>query len=201
MTKYTLLISIAADCDSSPDGINLKVERSNTKIKAIDISFYTLVIACFILGEYYHLRYPDVLLALGNVWIFLDAALKLVSGLLILYSLLKFKGFIKRIRKSNAGHYASERLMAVHFCIFSLFILANFGYCITYTIGVLNTDDWNNKLSNDDASSYCRYVITYDFFIGLMIVTNWMMICLFTYLSVKFSEPIEDYRSSFLLIF
>ena len=159
------------------------------------------MIACFILGEYYHLRYPDVLLALGNVWIFFDAALKLVSGLLILYSLLKFKGFVKRIRKSNAGHYDSERLMAVHFGIFSLFILANFGYCITYTIGVLNTDDWNNKLSNDDASSYCRYVITYDFFIGLMIVTNWMMICLFTYLSVKFSEPIEDYRSSFLLIF
>ena len=34
-----------------------------------------------------------------------------------------------------------------------------------------------------------------------MIVTNYAMLFLFIYLSVKFSKPLKDYRSSFLLVF
>ena len=60
------------------------------------------------------------------VWHLFDAVLKLMCGLLILYSLLKFKGLVKRMRQSNAAHFTDERLMTVHLGIFSLYILANF---------------------------------------------------------------------------
>ena len=65
-----------------------------------------------------------------------------ISGFLILYSLLKFQALRKGMRLSNAEFYASERLMTVHLGIFSLFILSNFGFCINYTIYVLNKKDW-----------------------------------------------------------
>ena len=68
------------------------------------------------------------------VYSFLDTALKLISGLLILYSLFKFNGLVMRMRQSNSAHFANERLMTVHFVIFSLFVLANFGSCIINTI-------------------------------------------------------------------
>ena len=118
-----------------------------------------------------------------------------MSGFLIVYSLLLFKGFVKKMRQSNADFFASERLMTVHFAVFVLFIIANFGICILITIefalGTLTYDDL----------SHCQYWITDAFFKGLLTFTNVLMLLLFTYLSVKFSEPLKDYRSKFLMLF
>ena len=115
--------------------------------------------------------------------------------------MIKFKGLLKTMRKSNADFFASERLMSFHFGIFALYILANFGICIRTLIAFLNYDNWSNNYANDDSSSFCRDRITFVFFNGLTIITNCLMVCLFIYLSVKFSEPLEDYRSSFILLF
>ena len=137
-----------------------------------------------------------------SAWFFFDAILKLMSGLLIVYSLLLFKGFVKKMRQSNADFFASERLMTVHFAVFVLFIIANFGICINISIEFVHLNEWYHKLfENDDASSLCRYQITDSFFKGLLFFTNVLMLFLFTYLSVKFSEPLKDYRSKFLMLF
>ena len=110
-------------------------------IKVLSILFYALVIACFILGEYYYVKFfplNGVTGLIHAVWHFSDSVLKLMTGILILYSLLKFKGFLKRMRRSNAAHFVNERLMTVHLSIFSLFILANFGDFINLTIYLTN---------------------------------------------------------------
>ena len=61
------------------------------------------------------------------------------------------------MRPSNVRHFASERLMTVHLSIFVMYILANLGGGINYTIYLINFQDWNYKLDNyDDASSWCR---------------------------------------------
>ena len=88
-----------------------------------------------------------------SAWFFFDAILKLMSGLLIVYSLLLFKGFVKKMRQSNADFFASERLMTVHFAVFVLFIIANFGICINISILYAL---YNRRL-DDGFSFYCRY--------------------------------------------
>ena len=88
-----------------------------------------------------------------SAWFFFDAILKLMSGLLIVYSLLLFKGFVKKMRQSNADFFASERLMTVHFAVFVLVIIANFGICINITIAFA----LDNRRLNDGFSFYCRY--------------------------------------------
>ena len=93
-----------------------------------------------------------------SAWFFFDAILKLMSGLLIVYSLLLFKGFVKKMRQSNADFFTSERLMTVHFAVFVMFIIANFGFCINYSIYLVRDNEWDSKISeNGDHSSFCRY--------------------------------------------
>ena len=57
---------------------------------------------------------------------------------------------------------------------------------------------WFTKRSQ---TMYCRNTISQIFFKDLISVTNYAMLCLFTYLSVKFSEPLENYQEKFLLLF
>ena len=186
---------------SYPDEIDAKTKRANMTIRVLNIVFYTLVLTCFIVGEYYYLNLHSVPDSLRTAWLFFDAILKLMSGFLIVYSLLLFKGFVKKMRQSNADFFTSEGLMTVHFAVFVLFIIANFGTCIRNSISLVRYNDWNNKYEENDASSFCRDKITDAFFSGLTIFTNVLMLFLFTYLSVKFSEPLQDYRSNFLMLF
>ena len=87
---------MAVDPNFNQNEIDAKSKRTQTTTRVINVIFYTLVIACAILGEYYWLSLSNF--ALYNAWIFSDAFLKLLSGFLILYSLLKFKALVKRMR-------------------------------------------------------------------------------------------------------
>jgi hypothetical protein len=83
---------------SNPNEIDAKAKRANNTIRFLNIIFYTLVIACFIVGGYFYLNLYHVSIACYNAWLFFDSVLKLISGLLIVYSLIKFKGLLKRMR-------------------------------------------------------------------------------------------------------
>ena len=96
VTQFTL-VRVTAEPNSDQNEIDANAKRTKTTIKVVSGIFYTLVIACAILGEYYFLDSSDPV-ALYNAWIFSDAFLKLLSGFLILYSLLKFKALVKRMR-------------------------------------------------------------------------------------------------------
>jgi IS4 transposase len=47
---------MAADKNSKYDEIDAKEKSINTAIRVLNIIFYTLVFACFIVGEYYYLN-------------------------------------------------------------------------------------------------------------------------------------------------
>ena len=143
----------------------------------------------------------DRFVPLENGWRLFDSGLKLMSGLLIFFSLVKFKRLLRKMRGPNKSFFANERLMTIHFGVFVLYIIGNFGEAIHPLIYLLNKNEWNAKYKEGDGSYLCRNMITHDVFTGLIISTNCVMLVLFTYLSVKFSEPLGDYRSSFLLLF
>jgi len=115
----------------------------------------------------------------------------------MVFSLLKFKSLVKTMQL-NRDFFAKERLMIVHLLIFLIYIVAIFGYCFTAKEIFVNNVAWWNQVYPDPA---CRFLITNTFFNVLISVTNSTMIILFTYLSVRFSEPLEDYRAEFLLLF
>lgn len=53
VTKFTL-IRMVANLNSDPDEIEAKAKRGRTSIKVFNGIFYTLVIACFTIGQYYY---------------------------------------------------------------------------------------------------------------------------------------------------
>lgn len=57
---------------------------------------------------------------------------------MILFALVKFKRLQRRIRRPNENFFANERLMTVHFCVFVMYILGNFGEVIHPTLYLLN---------------------------------------------------------------
>jgi len=67
-----------------------------------------------------------------------DSVLKLMSALLIFFSLVKFKKLLKKMRGPNKSFFANERLMAVHLSVFVLYIIGNFGEVIHPLIYLLN---------------------------------------------------------------
>lgn len=155
----------AGDPHFNTDEIEAMEKRTETTIKVLNIVFYTLVIACCTLGEYFWLNYPEASYALNDAWYFFDVILKLVSGSLMILSLLKFKVLVKSMLQSNANHFTSERLMTLHLGIFLMFIVANIGFNTNYAIALAKTEDWNEKANeNHDVSSWCRYKITSHFF-------------------------------------
>ena len=57
------------------------------------------------------------------------------------------------------------------------------------------------KIEEDDLYANCLVLMVDQSLYSLFTLANYILIILFTYLSVKFSEPIEDYRDKFLLMF
>ena len=49
------LISMASDPNFNQHEIDAKAKRANTNIRVLNVLFYSLVIACFLLGEYGYL--------------------------------------------------------------------------------------------------------------------------------------------------
>jgi hypothetical protein len=88
---------MAADPNYSQDQINTKAKCVTISIRVLNVIFYTLVIACFILGECFWQNDPNASFAEYDLILF-DSALKLTSGLLLVYSLLKFRRFLKTMR-------------------------------------------------------------------------------------------------------
>ena len=121
------LIRMAADPDSDPDEIDAKVKRAKTVIRVANAIFYTLVVGFFLTAEF------SARLQAKDVYLYFDSVNKLISALLFVFSILKFRRLVKSMQ-SNSDFFASERLMTVHLAIFLLYIVGNFGFCVTMSI-------------------------------------------------------------------
>ena len=61
------LVGTAANY-SDPYEIDAKVKRANMTIRVLKIVFYTLVLACFIVGEYFYLNNHNLKLSWLSAW-------------------------------------------------------------------------------------------------------------------------------------
>ena len=103
--------------------------------------FYSLVVGCCVLGvsvrEYYLIQKGDSFDAFYDsfwwpAYLLIDAALKLVSAFLIVFSHCKFNKLIKAMRSKD--FFANEKPMFVNLLIFLLYMSGNFGYYVVVTI-------------------------------------------------------------------
>ena len=86
VTRFPL-ITMAANPYSNLEEIHFKANKAKATIRVANVIFYTVVITVFIIGFWAD---PRNLNKIFYVWAFADTVLKLISGLLFIYSLLKF---------------------------------------------------------------------------------------------------------------
>ena len=80
--------------------------------------------------------------------------------------------------------------MFAHFAIFSIYLVGLIGW-----LAMLVIEDKVGPVG------YCKVLRWETVFSALGMISMLTLISLFTYLSIKFSEPLEDYGEDFLLLF
>lgn len=92
-------------------------------------------------------------------------------------------------------YFGTEKLMSFHLLIFVMSILSYFSACIAYKIVYECTQGHCNLIQ------LCHRVSTWYIIKAIDEYLNVSLLVLFTYLSVKFSKPLNDYQTQFLLMF
>lgn len=120
-----------------------------------------------------------------------DLCLKAASAVLLVFSMGKFSRNMNSVKAKDLKQ--SEGLMIVHVTIFMIYIVA-YLCLITCLIITLNTD--NRTGQQYVSKTYCRAYIGFNVFHLVMLFTSIVMLILFIFLSVKFSEPLKDYQDT-----
>ena len=81
--------------------------------------------------------------------------------------------------------------MIIHLVLFICYLL-----CITYLYGANFFGE-----SVDDVLQDCRFLRTFEVGWYLTTLTNFFIACLFTYLSIELSQPLNDYWLRSLMVF
>ena len=169
--------------------------KVKVKLLLANLIFYSLALTWLLFTEFQ----GDI--QMKKFYLYFDGFNKFVSAVLLVVSLCLFKRRVRRMKQ--AKFYPAERLMSVHLAIFCVYILSYFGETITASIMGLTFKDAMFYYFKKPAEllPYCRLIVGNTFFIELSCLMNLCMLVLLTYLSVVFSEPLEDYHQRFLLIF
>ncbi len=93
------------------------MRRINFKIMAANVLFYLLVF-----GFLLYALFDESPITNTNKHLVFDACNKIVSAVLLVYSLAKFSRNVKTMQSKE--FFTSERLMKVHLALFALSILA-----------------------------------------------------------------------------
>ena len=127
VTKFPL-IGMSKDPNRDLNKIDAQIRRANTIFRILNIIFYSLVIFCFIIGEIYNNveAKSNKATPWHYAWYITDAVLLIMSGSLMIFSILRFKRLIKSMN-SEGEFFAGERLMAVHLLIFMMCVVAYIG--------------------------------------------------------------------------
>ena len=116
-----------------------------------------------------------------------------IPAILLVISVVKFRRQSKAMDLQE--YFGTEKLMSLHLIIFIASILSFFAGCFAYKLisqcSVIGCDE------ETLCSRYSTWLIIH----SIDIYLNISLIVLFTYLSVKFSEPLNDYQTQFLLMF
>ena len=151
VTRFPLL-RMAANPNSNPEEIQTKTNGARRTIRVANIIFYTLIIGGLIIGYWADPRHPNIEYFVSGL---INSVLKVISGLVLIYSLLKFKRLVKSMG-ARGDFFTSERLMFIHLFIFLVYIFANLGRFISQII------EWYFK--DEVSGSTCRNYITEIFF-------------------------------------
>lgn len=125
-----------------------------------------------------------------------DVCIKAVSAMLLVFSIAKFRWNISKMK--DRDFYQSERVMILHVSFFILWIIAYI--CLIVSQLILNGYKTTGPNLNY-VQGYCRSTISVQVFYNMMRVTSMAILILLIYLSYKFSEPLNDYKGRFLLMF
>ena len=127
VTRFPLL-RMAANPNSNPEEIQTKTNGARRTIRVANIIFYILIIGGLIIGYWADPRHPNIeYFVSGSI----NFVLKVISGLVLIYSLLKFKRLVKSMG-ARGDFFTSERLMSIHFFIFLAYIFASFGLLVSH---------------------------------------------------------------------
>lgn len=169
--------------------IAAKIRTVKVIVVVANCVFY-LGVLCFVLLAEFSSYMPK-----KDVYLYMDGVNKCIAAGLLIYSIVRFKILVRRMGESK-DFYSSERLMKLHLAIFITYILTFFGYCLTRSIEEMHHEDWFSKKPlwlNNDLNAYCRNTIANSFFNCFCVLMNQVILALLCYLSIKFSEPLENY--------
>ena len=156
-----------------------------------NIAFYSINIVWFLTAEFIRDK------PMKAFYTYTDAAIKSMIILLLTYSVSCFKKYLR----GQEQFFASEYIMCIHLTIFICYLTADFCYIVNGAIWYSH-EDLNDKGYPENDQVYCRYKITNQVFLFLCQICDLFMIILLSYLSVKFSVPLQDdYKTKFLLLF
>ena len=112
---------------------------------------------------------------------------KTIPAILLVYSVIKFRRQSKAMDLQE--YFGTEKLMSLHLIIFIASILCFFSGCYAYRL--INQC---NEIGCD-LETLCTRVSTWKIIHSIDIYLTSALIILFTYLSVKFSKPLNDYQT------
>lgn len=137
-----------------------------------------------VVSEVYVFRHDNLSVLL--IQLYSAAFSQAVIAVMLISTLIKFRRMIRKLRISDFFH-TSKRMLCLHIGIFAIYLVAFLGLCVTGSLIMITSNDSNLLLN-------CRATIAYDICYAFCQATSLLMIVLLTIISVKFSEPISDYR-------
>ena len=143
---------MAANPNSNPEEIQTKTNGARRTIRVANVIFYILIIGGLIISYWADPRNLNKVYLINGL---INSVLKVISGLVLIYSILKFKRLVKNMG-TRGDFFTSERLMFIHLFIFLVYIFANLGRFISQII------EWYFK--DEVSGSTCRNYITEIFF-------------------------------------
>ena len=165
--------------------------RSKKLIYIANIAFYSINIVWLLTAEFIRDK------PIEEFYAYTDAAIKAMIMLLLTYSVSCFKKYLR----GQEQFFASEYIMCIHLTIFICYLTADLCYILNAAIWY-SQEDLNDQGYPENGQDYCRYKILKQVFLFLCQIADLFMMILLSYLSVKFSMPMQDdYKTKFLLLF
>ena len=120
-----------------------------------------------------------------NVRMLMDASVVIsaMPAIVLIYSITRLRKQIKRLNSVEIS--AREWLMSIHTGIFTFYIVTS----LANHLMIYLSNDKGEEL--DNLAEVCRYTCAAQSFMITECLTNSAILALFTYMSVKFSQPVQ----------
>ena len=152
-----------------------RLSRNKWIIVGANLLFYTLVAAWGIACAIY---FPKLQMLFD-----VSVGIAVMPAILLIYSISHLRKQIKRLNSVEIR--AREWLMSIHTGIFTFYIVISLANHLMIYLSHRVGEDQSNK------AEVCRYTCAAQSFMITECLTNSIILALFTYMSLKFSQPVQ----------